>query len=369
MGIRSALPLSAGLLFAGMAGAGGAAEPPGPEVAIAEYAAMHGFSGTILVQGRSGTLYHRSFGLADRTFEVPATNDTVYRIASITKLFTATLVLQLFEEGRIDLQAPIRKYLPAYAGEGGDRVRVHHLLDHTSGLPNVDTIRSYDEAVRSGLELYQKPWTTDEIVDRYCSGRLVRAPGEAFDYNNGDYFILGKIIARVSGMTYEEALRERLLQPLGLGCSGLLRQRDIVRGLASTYYQPAKTQPLVNDLPVYTENWYAAGAMYSTSSDLLKFSTALFGGKLLRPETLALMLTPGKDNYGYGLWVPSLELGGRRHRAAQRPGSIMGANAVLLRLLDEGLTVIVLSNTNTTSVDAFSFVVAGEFLGRAAPPR
>jgi D-alanyl-D-alanine carboxypeptidase len=338
------------------------AKPSHPDVAISRYAQEHDFSGTILVQARESVVYQRSFGLADRAFDVPAANETRYRIASITKAFTAVLVLQLVEQGRLDLRAPIKTYLPTYTGEGADRVTLHHLLNHTSGLPNVDTVRSYEEAARNGLELYQKPWTTDEIISRFCSGRLVHDPGQAFDYNNGDYMILGKIIERVTGRAYDQVLRERILQPLGMSGSGMLLQRGIVAGLASTYYQPETTKVIANDLPVYIENWYAAGAMYSTASDLLRFSTALFGGQLLKPESLALMLKPGLDNYGYGIWVPNLEIGGRHFRAAQRPGSVMGANCVLLRLLDEGLTIIILANTNLTHIDAFSFFIAGEFV-------
>jgi D-alanyl-D-alanine carboxypeptidase len=352
----------AAVLGKGVPGEADVAKPLDPEATISEYAKAHDFSGTILVQSKERLVYHRSFGLADRTFDVPATNETRYRIASITKAFTAALVLQLVEQGRLDLRAPIKTYLPTYAGEGADRVTLHHLLNHTSGLPNVDTVKSYEEAVRNGLELYQRPWTTDEIVSRYCSGMLAYEPGQVFDYNNGDYMILGKVIERVTGRTYDQVLGERILLPLGMSGSGMLSQREIVKGLASTYYQPQTTKVLINDLPVYIENWYAAGAMYSTTSDLLRFSTALFGAKLLKPESLTLMLKPGLDNYGYGIWVPNLEIGGRHFRAAQRPGSVMGANGVLLRLLDEGLTIIVLGNTNRTNIDGFSFFIAGEFL-------
>jgi len=257
---------------------------PQPEAAIGDYAKAHDFSGTILVQAKGSVVYHGSFGLADRTFDVPAANETRYRIASITKAFTAVLVLQLVEQGR---------------------------------------------------------------------------PGQAFDYNNGDYMILGKIIERVAGATFDQVLRERILQPLGMSGSGMLFQREIVAGLASTYYQPETPKVIINDLPVY---WDAAGAMYSTTSDLFRFSTALFGAKLLKAESLPLMLKRGLDNYGYGIWVPNLEIGGRHFRAAQRPGSVTGANCVLLRVLDEGLTIIILGNTNRTSIDAFSFFIAGEFL-------
>jgi CubicO group peptidase (beta-lactamase class C family) len=137
----------------------------------------------------------------------------------------------------------------------------------------------------------------------------------------------------------------------------MLHQQDIVSNLASTYFLRGDTKQFINDIPVYMENWYAAGGMYSTTSDLLKFANALYGYKLLKRETLNLMLKPGLDQYGYGLWIFSLKSGGKQYRVAQRPGGIMGANGVVLRFVDKDLTIILLSNTNMTDVDAFSFLI------------
>ena len=329
------------------------AQPAGPDLAAAidGYAREHDFNGTILVHDGGRVVYHRSFGLAERAFGVPADNATRYRIASITKLFTAALVLQLHQEGKVRLDGTIRTYLPGYPGEGGDRVTVHHLLSHTSGIENFDRVKSLQEALERGVEPYQKPHTTDALLRYCCSGRLAHEPGSAFAYNNADYVVLGKIVEQVTGRTYEEALSERILGPLGMRDTGMLRQDAIVPRLASTYFRRDDTRTLINDLPVYMENWYAAGAMYSTATDLLAFAGALFGGTLLKPESLGRMLQPGMDDYGYGLWSYSFAHGGRRHRVAKRPGSIMGANTVLYRLLDRNATVILLGNTNLADLD------------------
>lgn len=327
------------------------------EAAIRDYATAHDFNGAILVQHKGKPIYQQSFGVADRAFDVPAKTDTKFRIASITKAFTAVLILQLYEQGKLDLQAAIKTYLPDYRGEGAGRVTIHHLLNHTSGIQNLDTTTSYEAAVKQGIEVYQMPHTTDELLARYCSGKLVHAVGEVFDYNNADYIILGKIIEKVTGKPFQDVLKERILGPLGMTESGMLYQRDVIKNLAQTYYKPGEAQPLINDLPVYIENWYAAGGMYATAGDLLKFSDALFRGRLLKLQTLSLMLKPGLDDYGYGLWVASARVGEKTYRVAHRPGRIMGANGVLLRFLDEDLTVIVLSNTNLTDLDAFAFLI------------
>jgi D-alanyl-D-alanine carboxypeptidase len=332
------------------------------ETTIREYAGKHDFHGTISIRHKSQQIYHQSFGVADRAFNIPVRNDTKFRIASITKLFTAVLILQLYEQGRLDLQATIKAYLPGYTGEGGDRVTLHNLLNHTSGIANLDAIKSYEEAVKKGMEVYQRPHTTDDLLTRYCSGNLVHEVGKVFDYNNADYIILGKIIEKITAKTFEGALQERILAPLGMTESGMLYQRNVVRNLANTYWKTGETTPLINDLPVYIENWYAAGGMYSTAADLLKFSDALFGDKLVKRGALSLMLKPGLDNYGYGLWVADVEVEGKPYRVAQRPGSIMGANAVLLRYLNADLTIVILSNTNATNIDAFAFLIGKALL-------
>jgi D-alanyl-D-alanine carboxypeptidase len=327
------------------------------EITIRDYAREHNFNGTILIQHRGKKIYQQSFGVADRAFDIPVNNETKFRIASITKMFTAVLILQLYEQGKLDLRATIKTYLPAYGGEGAERVTIHNLLNHTSGIQNFDTIKSYEEAARNGMEVYQLPHTTDDLLIKYCSGKLVHEVGKVFDYNNADYIILGKIIEKITAKTFEEALMERILNPLGMTQSGMLYQRDVVKNLANTYWKTDETKPLINDLPVYFENWRSAGGMYSTTDDLLKFAAALYGSKLLKPETLSLMLKPGLDDYGYGLWIASAKIGGKQYKAAHRPGSIMGANAVLLRFLNEDLTIIILSNTNATDIDAFSFLI------------
>jgi CubicO group peptidase (beta-lactamase class C family) len=114
----------------------------------------------------------------------------------------------------------------------------------------------------------------------------------------------------------------------------------------------------MNDLPAYFENWDAAGAMYSTPSDLARFAEALFGGRLVKPASLAKMLTPGLDDYGYGLWSYDFKRNGRTYRVAKRPGSIMGANTVLYRLIDQKVTIVILANSNEVDLDEFAQRIA-----------
>jgi D-alanyl-D-alanine carboxypeptidase len=332
--------------------------PAALESFIETFAHEHDFSGTILVQENANRKYAKSFGLADRAFNVPADSHTRYKIASITKLFTSVLVLQLRDEGKLDLNGNIKKYLPDYAGEGADEITIHHLLNHSSGLPQSDNVASYQEAFNNGVDYYQKPLSAEALLKRVSRGKPTGKPGAKFNYNNADYFVLGRIIERLDGKSYEQSLTDRILRPLGLKDTGMLHWDAILERLAPTYFYRDDTKTLINDMPVYYENWYAAAGMYSTVTDLLTFADALYGRHLIKPDSLEKLLTPGLDEYGYGLWSYNFTRDGKTYKVAKRPGSVMGANGVLYRLLDRNTTIILLSNTNRTDLDVFAQKIA-----------
>lgn len=337
---------------------GALAQSPEPGTFITTYAKEHHFNGSILIQKRGEPIFAESFGQANIAFKVPNTQQTAYKIASITKLFTSVLVLQLYEQGKIDLSQSIKTYLPDYAGEAGARVSIHQLLNHTSGLPSYDGVSSAAAAIRDGIPVYQTPYTSDQLLTKYCSGNLINAPGKVFNYNNADYVVLGKIIERLYGKSYEQVLKEKILQPLQLNNTGMLHQGEVIDGLADTYFYRDDRKILSADLPVYPENWYAAGAMYSTTGDLLKFSNTLFGLKLIRRATLDHMIKSGLDDYGYGLWSYETKIKGKKHPVVKRPGSIMGAQTQLFHVLDQDITIILLGNTGTLDTDVFVAEIA-----------
>ena len=330
---------------------------------IDSYVKAHNFNGTILIQSNSKIIFQKSYGLANFAFKIPNTPDTKYKVASITKAFTVVLIMQLYEAGKIDLEKTINAYLPDYTGNGGNRVTIINLLNMTSGLHNMDEGSSLDSVLKNGIPQYQRPYTSDQILAKYCSDPLVKEPGKEFDYNNADYIILGKIIENISGKSFEKNLQEKILQPLQMQNTGMLSQRNIIDNLADTYFFREDLNTLVNDLPVYIENWYAAGAMYSTTTDILKFSDALFGMKLLKQESLNRMFTPGHDEYGYGVWVhKDYEINHKMFTIVKRPGAIMGAQTMLFHIIENGSTIIILSNTGTTSLDDFAAEIAKQII-------
>jgi CubicO group peptidase (beta-lactamase class C family) len=329
---------------------------------ISAYASEQALQGVVRVERGGQTLYHGAFGTADRAFNVPVAEDTRFRVASITKMFASVLMLQLQEEGRVRLDDRVERYLPDLLGEAGARVTLRQLLNHTSGLAQLDTIASYEEGAAKGIPHYQQPMTPAALVANCCTGALKAEPGTAFDYNNADYILLAAIIEQVTGRSWEAELQDRILTPLGLADTGVAHWDAIIPRLAPTYSLREADQVMIADMPVYYENWSASGALYSTAADLTAFANALYGGRLLRPDSLEQFLAPALDDYGLGLWSYSFERRGRTWNVAKRPGAIMGARGVVYRLREADLTIVILANTNGVDLDVFAQRIANRWI-------
>jgi len=302
------------------------------------------FNGAVLVAAKGAVVFKKGYGPANREWGVPNAADTKFRIGSMTKAFTSMLVMQLVEEKKIDLQAKLSAYLPFYRKDVGDRVTIHHLLTHTSGIPSyTDDMKRMEAAVRD-------PYPPSEFVAEYCSGDLQFEPGSRFRYDNSGYFILGAVIEAVTGRPYEEVLRERILAPLGMKDSGYDRPGPILAGRASGYavtFDGFENARYVNmSLP------YAAGALYSTVEDLYLWDRALAGTSLLSAEAKAVMFKPqvsigGGTSYAYGWMVGQRSVPGTPDKTARifHGGSIFGFGSFIERLPGEGHLVVILTNT------------------------
>src|SRR5688572_12291329 len=164
-------------------------------------------NGSVLVAENGKIIYKKGYGMANMEWAIPNQPDTKFRIASITKQFTAALILQLVEEGKIKLDGKITDYLTDYRKDTGDKVTIHQLLNHTSGIPDYKNVTS-------------NPYSAVDFVKKHVSGDLEFEPGSKYKYNNGGYSILGAIIEKVTGKSYETVLQERILKPLGMTNSG-----------------------------------------------------------------------------------------------------------------------------------------------------
>src|SRR4028119_1902180 len=187
------------------------------------------FNGAVLVAENGKVIYKKGLGLANMEWNVPNETDTKFRLGSITKQFTATLIMQLVEQGKLKLDGKLSEYLPDYRKDVGDKVTIHHLLTHTSGIP------SYTSLPNFMAEVSRNPFTPVEFVKNYASGDLEFEPGAKFRYNNSGYFLLGAIIEKVHGKPYEQVLKENVFEPLGMNNSGYDHHDAVLPKRASGY--------------------------------------------------------------------------------------------------------------------------------------
>ena len=213
-------------------------------------------------------------------WDIPNTPDTRFRLGSITKQFTAMLTLQLVEQGKIKLDGKIADYLPDYRKDIGEKVTVHHLLTHTSGIPSYTGQPGFFENVS------RNPYKVADFVKKYTSGDLEFEPGSKFSYNNSGYFLLGAIIERVTGKSYEQVLKENIFDPLGMKNTGYDHHDHAHSETRSGY---AKTPDgYTNAAYLDMSIPYAAGSMYSTVEDLYLWDQALYTDKLLTAQSKEL---------------------------------------------------------------------------------
>jgi CubicO group peptidase (beta-lactamase class C family) len=326
---------------------------------ISHFASRNNFNGTILIENQGKTIYRKSFGWASLEWQVPNSPETRYRVASITKAFTSTLILQLYEQGKIDLDKPFGTYLKNYQGPAGSKVTIRQLLHMTSGMHNMDEGTTLESVLQKGLPQYQAPRTVEQMIAQYGTDTLVNTPGKQFDYNNMDFILLGRIVEELTGQSFAQALHKNILEPLKMYNTGIQSQDTLIPKLASTYFMRPDLKRLVPDLPVYWQDWYASGNMYATADDLKLFCNALFGGKLLNPQTLKEFFVSGPGEYGLGVWVyKDYNIHHKMYTIIKRPGQIMGAQSMLFHILETNQSIIILSNTGTVSLDDFAAALA-----------
>jgi CubicO group peptidase (beta-lactamase class C family) len=325
---------------------------------------------TIGVRRGGDVLLLRGYGRADVEQGVQAGAETVYRIGSITKQFTAAAVMQLVDQGRIDLEASVSDYLPDFPLQGHD-VRVHHLLTHTSGIVNYTGLGETFWS-QSTLDL-----THDEMVAIFANEPFDFAPGEDYLYTNSGFYLLGMIVERVSGVPYDEYLDQHVFGPLGMRGSSYCHEDRIIPRRAEGYSQ--RDGQLVNDAYISMNTPGAAGALCSTAPDLLTWSLALREGRVVseasyRAMTRSATLVDGTETgYGFGLAIDYSErvtpaYGGSTLPGVSRvahAGSINGFRVISAYYPDADLDIVVLLNTQTETALALEEHIARWALGVA----
>lgn len=297
---------------------------------VSSYTASNAFMGTVLVAEGDRILLNKGYGMASLEWEIPNAPDVKFRLGSMTKQFTATLLLLLQEQGRLNIEDPISKYLPD-TPKAWEKITLAELLGHTSGIPEVLETKGFFAWAMS-------PHTPEEELTLVRDKPLDFDPGSKFAYSNSNFVVLGSVIEKVSGKKYSDLLRERILDPLGMKDTGLDMDGLILSKRAEGYI-PGEDGLVSASGPSMSVPW-AAGSMYSTTGDLLKWEHGLFGGKVLSASSLKLMTTPGKGNYGLGLLIMEKD----RIKVIEHGGIIDGFTTFLSYAPERGVAVVVLSN-------------------------
>lgn len=297
------------------------------------------FNGAALVAENGKILYTGAFGMANMEWGIPNAPDTKFRLGSITKQFTAALILQLVEQGKIKIDGKISDYLPQYRKDIGEKVTIHHLLTHTSGIPSYTSQPGFFENVS------RNPFKVSDFVTKYTSGDLEYEPGSKYSYNNSGYFLLGAIIEKVTGKSYEQVLKENILDPVGMKNTGYDHHATLLPKRASGYAKTADgyTNAAYLDMSIP----YAAGSLYSTVEDLYLWDQALYTDKLVSAASKELMYKPFLDNYAYG-WVitnASFKLNDQPVQVIAHGGGINGFTTVIERYPNEKNLIVLLDNT------------------------
>lgn len=291
---------------------------------------MNQFSGSVLVARDGKPLVAKGYGLASIELGVPNAPQTKFRLGSITKQFTAAAILQLAEKGKLVVEDPVSKHMPD-APPAWQQVTIHHLLSHTSGIPSFTSMPDYRKTV-------MMPTTMDGLLARFRDKPLEFDPGTKYRYSNSGYVLLGYLVEKISGRTYEQYVKENIFDPLGMRSTGYDRFRTVLPMRAAGYARlgdsPLNASYIDMSIP------HGAGALYSTVEDLLLWDQGLYGDKVLSGASRERMYKPVLDDYAYG-WATRPVF---NRRVAAHGGGIEGFSTFIHRFLDDKVTVIVLSN-------------------------
>ncbi len=297
-----------------------------------------GEPGAAVIVRRDGhTIFRKGYGLADIELGVKIEPDMIFRLGSITKQFTATAILMLAEQGKLSLQDEISKYLPPFTS-GDKKVTIEHLLTHTSGIKSYTNMEEW-------LQMWRKDMTPQEIIDMSKDKPFEFTPGERWSYNNTGYVMLGAIIEKVTGKSYEAFVEDKIFAPLAMKHSYYDRTEQVIPRRVAGYQKD--NDGFVNAPYLSMTQPYAAGSLLSSVDDLTVWNDAVFSGKLLKKEWLDKAFSPyhlangESSGYGYGWFISDF----RGHRCIEHGGGINGFTSYALALPDDRVYVAVLTNS------------------------
>jgi CubicO group peptidase (beta-lactamase class C family) len=311
---------------------------------------------TVLVSSRGKIIYKKAYGRANVELNVPMQADHIFRIASLTKQFTAIAILQLMEQQKLNLHDSITRFIPDYPMQGLT-ITIEHLLTHTSG------IRDYTSIKDSG-QRFKMDFTPSEMINYFQNQPMRFEPGTRYEYSNSNYFLLGHIIEKITGKSYQQYLEDNFFRPLGMANSFYADDKKLIKNRAVGYTKAGNQ--IENATAISMTQPYAAGAILSTVEDLFKWQQALQTYKLVKKETLQKAFTRyklanGKEtSYGYGWRFGFIQ----ESPSIWHGGLINGFMTMAMYLPKEDVYVVILSNCNCTSPEIATAKLAAVAIGK-----
>jgi len=299
------------------------------------------FNGSVLVSANGKVIYKKGFGYANFEYNIPNKTETKFKIGSCTKQFTAALIMILKKEGKLNLDDKITDYLPEYPAEKGDKITIHHLLSHTSGIPEYINLPELECLVF-------KENVPSEFMKLFWNLDLDFKTGTELKYSNSGYYVLGVIIERITGKPYGQALQEKIFNPLKMINSGVIDISKICKNKAYGYIK-------MNDSLTVAPLWNASGAfsagmIYSTVEDLFKWQIALQSNSIISKESFDKMLSLNFSQYGYGFGVLKRTLkNGKSITLYGHEGQIPGFRALIHIIKEDNNSIILLDNNQNTN--------------------
>ncbi|SFN26420.1 CubicO group peptidase, beta-lactamase class C family [Chryseobacterium oleae] len=319
---------------------------------IKAYAAINKFNGTALVHYQNKTIFERSYGWQNAEKKIPNQDKSVYQIASLTKSFTALTIVKLSEEGKLSFKDPISKFIPDYPR--GKDITIEHLLTHSSGIYEALRNKEYFRLLHTGETI-----TKSKELSFFKDEPLDFEPGMQFSYTNSGYILLGVIIEKVTGLSYEDAVRKIILNPLKMTHTGFdyLALKSPYKTVPYSYISKTKQEKIEIWNPTLTG---PAGQIYSTAEDLYKYYKGLRDYTIVSKESFKKATTPYLSGYAYGWFVDDLY----GKKLINHGGNIEGSTSYFAMLPDEDLCIILLNNITSKKLEKAGNTILASILGQ-----
>jgi CubicO group peptidase (beta-lactamase class C family) len=315
------------------------AQTPAQEIneLLKQYTKQNSFNGTVLVSQNGNIILEQGYGYKNGTTKLLNDSNSIFQIGSITKQFTAAIILELQEQHRLSVQDKLSKYISDYPN--ADSITIENLLTHTSGIYNFTD----DDAYMQGKSANSIP--LEYLISLFKDHPLGFSPGTKYNYSNSGYVLLGYIIEKITGKHYFTVVKENIFTPLGMTHSGFdykdLKNQNKTIGYLKLTKNSLQPAPIVD-----SSVSYSAGSIHTTVGDLYKWDRALYTNKIIHDSSLQKAFTPFKNNYGYG-WVIDSSFG---KKVVMHEGGIFGFVSFIARIPADQTCIILLENEQSSGL-------------------